>query len=157
MIRASTAVRSSLLAIALVMSSAAGAGPAEDAEAAFLKFFPAFVAHNQVQVAAMFAADGQFYGTLSPQLVTTPEAVNAYFAATLNRPDVVVATPLQLSTKALAEGVVLIAGSWKFDRTLSGTTTVAGPFRVTAVMQKRNDAWHVVQFHNSPVPTPPAP
>ena len=41
--------------IALPLSPIAKAGPAEDAQAAFSKFFPAFVAHNQAEVAAMFA------------------------------------------------------------------------------------------------------
>lgn len=41
--------------IALPLSSTAKAGPAEDAQAAFSKFFPAFVAHNQAEVAAVCA------------------------------------------------------------------------------------------------------
>jgi uncharacterized protein (TIGR02246 family) len=137
------------------ISAAALAGPAEDAEAAFRKFFPAFVAHNHAQVAAMFAPDGQFYGTQSPQVVLAPEGVLAYFTAALDRPATVVATPLQMNAKALSDSIVLLAGMWKVDRTVDGKTMSGGPFRVTAVMQKRNDAWLVVQFHNSPMPAPP--
>jgi uncharacterized protein (TIGR02246 family) len=133
------------------------AGPAEDAQAAFSKFFPAFVAHNQTAVAAMFAPDAQFYGTVSPELVTTPEGVLKYFTVALDRPDTVQATPLQMTSTALSDSVVLIAGMWKVDRTLDGKTTPGGPLRVTAVLQKRNDRWLVVQFHNSPRPAPPSP
>jgi hypothetical protein len=50
--------------IALQLPFLAHAGPAEDAQVAFSRFFPAFVARNQAEVAAMFAPDGQFYGTL---------------------------------------------------------------------------------------------
>ena len=142
---------------ALSFLEAAAAGPAEEAQAAFTKFFPAFVAYNQNAVAAMFAPDGQFYGTLSPQLVTTPEGVQRYFTAALNRPDRVVATPLQLDSKALSDTVVLVAGQWKVDRTLDDKTVSGGPYRVTAVMQKRRDVWTVVQFHNSPLPAATAP
>lgn len=143
--------------IALSLPSSANAGPAEDAQAAFSKFFPAFVARNQAEVAAMFAPGGQFWGTLSPELVTTPEGVLRYFTASLDRPDIAHATPLQLTATALSDDVVLIAGMWKLDRTLDGKTTVGNPLRVSAVLQKKNDRWLVVQFHNSPRPAPPAP
>jgi uncharacterized protein (TIGR02246 family) len=142
---------------ALSLSPGAKAGPAEDAQAAFARFFPAFIARNQSEVAAMFAPDAQFYGTLSPELVTTPDAVLKYFVTALDRPDTTQATPLQLTATALSDSVVLIAGMWKVDRTLDGKTTSGAPLRVTAVLQKRNDRWLVVQFHNSPRPAPPAP
>jgi hypothetical protein len=142
--------------VALGAPFAGQAGPAEDAQAVFSKFFPAFVARNQAEVAGMFAPDAQFYGTLSPELVTNPEGVRKYFATALDRPDITVATPLQLTSSALSDSVVLIAGKWKLDRTLDGKTASFGPFRVSAVLQKRNDRWVVVQFHNSPMPAPPA-
>ena len=142
---------------ALPLSSLAQAGPAEDAQAAFSKFFPAFVAQNQAEVAAMFAPDAQFYGTQSPELVTSPEGVLKYFTVSLDRPDIVQATPSQLTSTALSDSVVLVAGAWSASRTLDGKTTVGGPLRVTAVLQKRNDRWLVVQFHNSPRPAPPSP
>jgi hypothetical protein len=109
------------------------------------------------EVAAMFAPDAQFYGTISPELVTKPEGVLQYFTAALDRPDITQATPSQLTSTALSDNVVLIAGMWKVDRTLDGKTTIGGPLRVTAVLQKRNDRWLVVQFHNSPRPAPPSP
>jgi len=140
--------------IALVLCPRAHAGPAEDAQAAFSKFFPAFVAYNQTEAAAMFAPDAQFYGTLSTELVLTPDGVLKYFTVALSRPDIAKATPLQLTSTALSESVALIAGSWKLDRTLNGNTTSTGPYRLTAVMQKRDGHWVVVQFHNSPLPAP---
>jgi len=143
--------------IALPLSPIAKAGPAEDAQAAFSKFFPPFVAHNQAEVAALFAPDALFYGTASPELVTKPEGVLQYFTVALDRPDITQATPLKLTSTALSDSVVLISGMWKVDRTLDGKTTVGGPLRVTAVLQKRNDRWLVVQFHNSPRPAPPSP
>lgn len=142
---------------ALSLSPLAQAGPAEDAQTAFLKFFPAFVARNHVEVAAMFAPDGQFYGTVSPELVTKREGVLQYFITALDRPDIALAIPLQVTSTALSDSVVLIAGMWRVERTLEGKTTVGGPLRVTAVLQKRNDQWLVVQFHNSPRPAPPSP
>jgi hypothetical protein len=148
--------RALFVATALTLSPGAEAGPAEDAQAAFSKFFPAFVARNQAEVAAMFALDALFYGTASPELVTKPDGVLQYFTVALDRPDITQATPLQMTTTALSDSIVLISGMWKVDRTLDGKTTVGGPLRVSAVLQKRNDRWLVVQFHNSPRPAPPA-
>lgn len=144
------------VALLVIPTSLVYAGPAEEAQAAFSRFFPAFVARNQAEVAAMFAPDAQFYGTLSIDLVTAPEGVLKYLTAALDRPDIADAKPLQLTSTALSDSVVLIAGSWRLDRTLGGKTTVGSPLRVTAVLQKRNDRWLVVQFHNSTQPTLPS-
>ena len=135
--------------IALPLLSTAKAGPAEDAQAVFSKFFPAFAAHNQAEVAAMFAPDAQFYGTSSTELVTKPEGILRYFTAALDVGSTLQARPLQVTSTALSDSVVLIAGMWEVERTLAGTTAVLGPLRMSAVLQKRNDRWLVVQFHSS--------
>ena len=142
--------------MALIVSGPARADAAEDAQAAFSKFFSAFVARNQAEVAALFAPDAQFYGTGSPALVTTPEGVLRYFTAALDRPDVTEAKALNLTTTALTDSIALVAGTWKVDRTLDGKTSIGAPLRITAVLQKRGDRWMVVQFHNSRLPEPPA-
>lgn len=146
------------LALALALSSPlAQAGPAEDAQEAFSKFFPAFVSRNQAAVAAMFVPGAQFYGTLSPTLVTDTAGVRQYFTNALDRPDKTEAVPLTLTATALTDSIVLLAGSWRVDRTLDGKLVQGGPLRMTAVMQKRDGQWVVVQFHNSQRPAPPAP
>jgi hypothetical protein len=94
--------------LAFSLSATAKAGPAEDAQAAFSKFFPAFAAHNQAVLAAMFAPDAQFYGTSSPELVTKPEGVLQDFTAALDVPATLQATPLQVISTALSDDVVLI-------------------------------------------------
>lgn len=143
--------------IAFMVSGNAHADTAKDAQAAFTKFFSAFASRNQAQVAAMFAPDAQFYGTASPALVTTSNGVLSYFTVALDRPDVTDAKPLSLTTTALTDNIALVAGTWKVDRTVEGKTTIGDPLRVTAVLQKRNDRWMVVQFHNSRLPVPSAP
>jgi hypothetical protein len=153
-------VSRSALGAALVLalaSTLAQAGPAEDAQAAFSKFFPAFVSRNQATVAAMFAPGAQFYGTLSPTLVTDPQGVMQYFTTALDRPEKTEAIPLTLTATALTDSIVLLAGTWRVDRTVDDKLTQGGPLRMTAVMQKRDGQWTVVQFHNSQRPAPSAP
>jgi hypothetical protein len=142
--------------MAFMVSGLAHADTAEDAQAAFTRFFSAFNSRNQAQVAAMFAPDAQFYGTVSPALVTTPEGVLGYFTVAFGRPGTREAKPLNLTTTALTESIALVAGTWKVDRTVDGKSTIGDPLRITAVLQKRNDRWLVVQFHNSRLPEPPA-
>lgn len=141
-----------IIFMAFMVSAIAHADAAKDAEAAFSKFFTAFASRNPTQVASMFAPDAQFYGTVSPALVTTPEGVLNYFNVAFDRPGVPEAKALKLTTTALTDSIALVAGTWKVDRTVDGKTTIGDPLRVTAVLQKRGDRWMVVQFHNSRLP-----
>jgi SnoaL-like domain len=59
------------------------AGPKEDALAAYHRFFELFTTDNHDQVAALFAPDALFYGTGSPEVVTTPEGIRQYFVGAL--------------------------------------------------------------------------
>lgn len=147
-------VRAVLALVVLVLHSAVRAGPADEAEAAIGRFFESFVAGNHESVSALFAADAQFYGTNSAELVTTPDAVRQYFVRSLTGPAIVKAVPLTVRSMVLSDSVVTVAGSWRLERTLEGKTTDFGPFRITAVLQKRGDRWVIVQFHNSPRPAP---
>lgn len=150
--------RLKIMSVALALPVIALAGPREEAQAAFDRFFAAFVAGNQDEVAGMFAPDAQFYGTLSPELVTTPEGVRQYFVSSLSGPATVKATLLSSSSLALSDAVVLVAGTWKLERTTDGKTTPFGPFRLSTVLHKRGDRWLISQFHNSPRPaSAPAP
>jgi len=146
-----------MLFAAVAWSSPLQAGPKEDAQVAYDAFFPAFVAGNNEQVAGFFAPDALFYGTLSPVLVTSPDGVQQYFKAALSNPNPVKATSLSSSALVLSDSVVLISGSWQVERVIEGKTVIAGPFRISAVMNKRGDRWMIAQFHNSPRPAPPPP
>ena len=141
--------------IALAFASAVQAGPKEDAVAAYSKFFTLFTTGNHSQLAALFATDALFYGTGSPEVVTSPEGVVAYFTAALSGTrGEVMARPFQNTALVLSDRVVVISGKWQSERTLDGKMVTAGPSRVTVVMQKRGDQWLIVQFHNSPTPKP---
>jgi hypothetical protein len=143
---------------AFVFSPLLHAGPVEDAQAAFDKFFPSFVQGNCDAVSSLFAPDAQFYGTLSRDLVTAHEGVRQYFGAALcNNPAPVKAMPLGSSALALSDSVVLISGAWHGERVVDGKPVALGPFRVSAVLAKRGDRWLIVQFHNSPRPAPTSP
>lgn len=139
-----------------VMLCAAGAqaGPREDAQAAYDGFFAAFTTGNHEKMAGLFAPDALFFGTSSPELVTSNEGVRGYFQRALAGPAVVKATPLGNTALALSDDVVIISGKWQSERTTDGKMVTAGPARNTVVMHKRGGRWMIVQFHNSPTPKP---
>jgi uncharacterized protein (TIGR02246 family) len=133
------------------------AGPKEEALAAYQKFFELFTTDNHDQVAALFTPDALFYGTGSPEVVTTPEGIRQYFVGALTgKRGTVKATPFSQTALVLSDSIVAISGKWQSERTLDGKMTTGGPSRNTVVMQKRGDQWLIVQFHNSPTPKPPA-
>ena len=148
-----------IVSLLLITSSPAFAGPKEDALATYHKFFELFTTDKHDQVAALFAADALFYGTSSPEVVTTREGIRQYFVSALTgKRGATKATPFEQVALVLSDTVVVVSGKWQSERTLDGKMVTAGPSRNTVVMQKRGDQWLIVQFHNSPTPKPaPAP
>jgi len=145
----------SALACLLLICTPALAGPEDEALAAYQQFFETFTTDNHDQIVRLFAPDALFYGTRSTALVTTREGIRQYFVTALSSTrGAVKATRLEQTALALSESVVLISGKWQSARTLDGKLTITGPHRNTVVMQKRDDVWLIVQFHNSPVPKP---
>ena len=131
-------------------SAAIHAGPEEDALAAYEKFFAYFTTDNHDQLVTVFSPDVIFYGTISPELLTTPEDVREYFVKALSSTRGQVKANLFGTTAALlTDDVVLVTAMWQSERTLDGKMTTNGPSRNTAVMHKRGDRWYIVQFHNS--------
>jgi uncharacterized protein (TIGR02246 family) len=149
--------RVALTCLLFVTYTPALAGPKEDALTAYNRFFELFTTDNHDQIAALFAPDALFYGTGSPEVVTTPEGIRQYFVGALTgKRGIVKATPVSQTALVLSDSIVAISAKWQSERTLDGKTTITGPSRNTVVMQKRGDRWLIVQFHNSPTPKPPA-
>ena len=146
-----------ILTLLFIGSSVALAGPKEDALAAYMKFFDTFTTDNHDQIAKLFAPDALFFGTTSPEVVTTQDGIRRYFVNALTGTrGAVKARPFEQTAMVLSDSIVSIAGKWQSERTLEGKMTTAGPSRNTVVMQRRGDQWLIVQFHNSPTPKPPA-
>jgi len=146
-------IRSAVLLCFLVGSGTAIAGPREDALAAYEKFFAYFTTDNHDQLMTVFSTDAQFYGTISPNLITTPDGIREYFVKALSRSrGEVKANVFETTATTLTDDVVLVTAVWQSERTLDGNMTTNGPSRNTSVMHKRGDRWFIVQFHNSWVP-----
>ncbi len=142
--------RLSLLLFALFFTMVSHAGPREDALAAYEKFFAYFTTDNHDQLVTVFSPDVIFYGTISPERLTTPEEVRDYFVKALSSSrGQVKANLFGTTATVLTDEVVLVTATWQSERTIDGKMTTNGPSRNTSVMHKRGDRWYIVQFHNS--------
>ena len=142
--------RIALLLAAALWSMPLWAGPREDALATFEKFFEYFRTDNHDQLVSLFSPDALFIGTISPELVTEPEGLRAYFVRALaGERGEVRARVFGTTATQLTDEVVLVTAAWQSERTLGGVMTTNGPSRNTSVMHKRGGRWFIVQFHNS--------
>jgi hypothetical protein len=137
----------------LFMPALSCTGPIDDAHAAYDRFFTKFTTNNHEQLGELFASDVLFFGTGSSDVITTHEGVVDYFRNAISgtRGET---RAMRFESRALllSASIVVISGKWQAERTVDGQITTAGPFRVTAVMEKRGHKWLIVQFHNSPMP-----
>ena len=116
----------SVLAWVLLWTSHANATPVEDALVAYDKFFAAFTTNNYEQITDFFAPDAQFYGTSSPEVVTSREGIRTYFMRALDGArGATKATQFDRTALPLSDSVVAIAGRWQSERTQGGTMTTA--------------------------------
>lgn len=142
--------RIALLLAAALWSTPLWAGPTEDALTTFEKFFEYFRTDNHDQLVSLFSPDALFIGTISPELVTEPEGLRAYFVRALSgERGEVRARVFGTTATRLTDEVVLVTAAWQSERTLGGVMTTNGPSRNSSVMHKRGERWFIVQFHNS--------
>ena len=133
------------------LSSAAVAGPKEDALQVLEQWAKAFTDSDVDAIVKLHAPDALFMGTASKTVVVKAEGIRAYFENALlnNRPrgaKLTDYTAVVLSDTAVAvSGLDSLTGVR--DGKAFGTTG-----RVTFVVAKRGADWQIVQFHRSPVP-----
>ena len=136
-----------------IWSTTIHAGPREDALAHYEKFFAYFTTDNHDQITSLFSPDAWFYGTIAPQAITAHAGIRAYFEKALSSTrGEVKANLFRTTATMLNDEIVIVTAEWQSERTLDGKMTTNGPSRNTAVLNKRDGQWYIVQFHNSWVP-----
>jgi uncharacterized protein (TIGR02246 family) len=144
-------LRVALIAAAIAACSfTALAGPKEDAQAVADKFIAAFVAGDLEATAALYSPDAMFWGTVSPELGTTPDVLRKYFAdnyaARANVP-LKSASITESSALVLSGDAVVVAGRWQTER-----PNALSLLRFTMVIHKMGGQWRIVHLHSSPRP-----
>ena len=140
----------SAVAIVAAFSSAATAGPKEEALQVVEKWSKAFNNSDVEGITSLYAPDALFLGTGSKTVVTKPEGVHEYFeqlrsdmprGATLNEHE----------TMILSDGMVLVTGLDTVTRVHDGKPLSARG-RVTFIVAKRGPDWKIIHFHRSAMP-----
>ena len=141
-----------LCGAALLLATQTFAGPKEEAQAVADKFITVFVAGDLEGTTVLFAPDASFWGTVSPDLGTSPEVARKYFAdnyAARASVPLKGASITDGSAQVLSDDIVLIAGRWQTERP-TGTSLL----RYTFVMHKKGGQWRIAHLHSSPRPAP---
>jgi len=132
-------------------STAAIAGPTEDALLVLENWTDAFAASDVDGIVKLYAPDALFIGTGSKTVVTDTQAIRKYFEKALlsRRPR---AAPISSTdVMVLADNAVLVTGLNESTGVLDGKP-FSSPGRVTFVFAKRGQEWLIVHFHRSAMP-----
>ena len=141
----------SAVTLLVSLSSAAIAGPKEEALQVLEKWAKAFTASDVDAIVKLHASDALFLGTASKTVVVKTEGIRAYFENALlnNRPRGAKLT--EYTAVVLSDTAVAVSGLDALTGVREGKT-FGTTGRVTFVVAKREADWQIVQFHRSPVP-----
>jgi len=133
-----------------LMPVSALAGPQDDGQAVFEKFLADFTSADVNVIANNFAPEAIFWGTISRDLITTPEGVKQYFVTAFKRLPGAKASPVgKVTVVKVADDILAIAGVWRLDRVENGKP-VTSQSRNMSTIVKRGGRWLIVSFANAP-------
>ncbi len=107
----------------------------------------AFNDASSASLSALYDSTAVLWGTVSPTLITTPEAIRNYFDIACAAQAGMRVTVTEVVNRV--EGnVAMLAGGYSFNR--NGTVFSA---RFTFVMIRRDVIWRIMQHHSSLLPS----
>lgn len=122
----------------------------EEVIAATAAWAEAFNARNAQRIAALYADDAVFWGTISPTIRTTPEAVLEYFTnSTTKRPNLRIAVGEQ---HVRVYDDTAINSGYYTSRNVQDGQEIITPMRFTFVFHRRGGRWMIVSHHSSRMP-----
>ena len=130
----------------------APAGPTEDMAAATQAWAEAFNSRDPARVLALYDAEAVFWGTISPTLRDTPEAIRDYFKGMPDQPQGRVVLGEQ-RTRVYGD-IAINTGLYTFSNVRDGQP-VTVPARFSFTYQQWDGRWLIVDHHSSAVPSPP--
>ena len=152
---ASTILR--LLAAALLFLTSSVVSADDDAVqkevfAATVAWAEAFNARDARRIAALYAEDAVFWGTISPTIRTTPAEVLDYFTnSTTKRPNLRIAIGEQ---HVRVYGDTAINSGYYTSRNVQDGQETITPMRFTFAFNQRGGRWMIVSHHSSRMPAP---
>jgi len=107
------------------------------------------------KAASLYAPDAVLWGTVSQELISTPEGVRQYFAkacASATPPKVALGEPL---IRTQGDGAVS-SGTYTFTLSVQGQSRSV-PARFSFAYRKVGGTWLIASHHSSPLQPPPQP
>jgi uncharacterized protein (TIGR02246 family) len=135
------------IALMLMSSAVAVAGPAEDANAAVDRWSAAYSDNNPETIAKNYCPDAILLGTVSPVISEGTQAIITYFTPTKGTGNK--NTIDERRTIVINDSAVEVTGFYTFTRMVDGKA-VPGPSRFTMLVTKRGSEWCIAHHHSSP-------
>ena len=139
--------RAVLVAVMLMSSAVAVAGPVEDANAAIDRWSAAYTSNDPEAVVNNYWPDAILLGTVSPVISEGTEAIRKYFSLVKgsgNKNSI-----QERHTMVLDENAVVVTGFYEFTRMNNGQPSPS-PSRFTMLITKRAGEWRIAHHHSSP-------
>lgn len=135
------------LIITLVFSTAATAGPAEEANVLIDRWSATYSANDRDALVDLYAPDAILLGTTSPVMSEGTEGIRKYFQDLpgSGRKNAIV----ERRTIVLGDSLVVGTGFYNFARAAENDTP--RPSRFTMVVARRDGRWMIVHHHSSPL------
>lgn len=120
--------------------------------AATAEWIETFNSRDGARIAALYAPEAVFLGTISPTIRTTPEQILEYFVASATR------RPTLRMT--LGEQHVRIYGDIAFNsgfytsRFVQDGQEIVNPMRFSFAYRRSGERWLIVNHHSSRIPAP---
>lgn len=135
-------IKISLFLFTATFATATIADAEEGAKLVFENFFKSFTTANPELMVSLFAEDALFWGTGSKSLVKSIDGIETYFSGLSSRTPRPGTIPSDLTIIELGEDHAMVSGTWAGEPLL----------RLSALVEKRNGEWKIIQFHNSSMP-----
>lgn len=135
------------LIMSLVFSTAATAGPAEEANVLIDRWSATYSANDRDALVDLYAPDAILLGTTSPVISEGTEGIRKYFQDLpgSGRKNAIV----ERRTIVLGDNLVVGTGFYNFARAAEKDTP--RPSRFTMVVARRDGRWMIVHHHSSPL------
>ena len=110
----------------------------------------AFNAHDAARVSALYDAQAVLWGTLSTDMITSVDAINAYFDRTFQFNPLPTVRLGQLLVRVFGDAAVA-SGGYTLAFEIAGQSHLM-PARFSFALHRRSDKWRFVDHHSSLVP-----
>ena len=110
----------------------------------------AFNTRDAERIAALYAPDAVFWGTVSKTIRTTPEAVVEYFRDSAKRRPKLRMELVESHVRVLGDIAINSGGYRSTDPTADGD--VVTPLRFTFVYRREAGRWAIIDHHSSRMP-----